>query len=278
MKFNLLKSCLYIQTFVWYTFPMAVDKSLENKVVTYLKHLGLEQEQALVYLFLLREGPNSVLAISRGLKTGRTKLYPLLEDLAHKQLITIHERHYGTSYEAQPPSAIEFLVNEKERKSEALRSSLPATLNILENLQQESPTHTKIVEYKGVDGLKQMNFNLSKAKEEFRVFELAGLDKHLGKHFAEKMRERYSKLKTYDLTNNPNRTNEPGINSSTSETRYIDPKIFKIEFEMYVYDNCVGLLSYEAEDIFGVEIYSDKLARQQKNLFDLLWKQAKILK
>jgi hypothetical protein len=51
----------------------------------------------------------------------------------------------------------------------------------------------------------------------------------------------------------------------------------KHEFETYIYDNVVGLLSYESDDIFGVEIYSEKLARQQTQLFNLLWSQAKIL-
>lgn len=255
---------------------MHVDNSLENKVVRYLKQLGLEREQALVYLFLLQNGPNTVLAISRGLKTGRTKLYPLLEELAEKQLIHVHERHYGTSYEAQPPEVLDFLVHEHERKAEALRSSLPAALNILKNISQESPTHTKTVEYRGVDGLKQMNFNLSKASSEFRVFELAGLDKHLGGHFAQKMRERYQErnIKSFDLTNNPNRPDEPGLESPNAKFQYVNPEIFKIEFETYIYDNVVGLLNYENEDIFGVEIYSEKLARQQTQLFNLIWNQA----
>lgn len=258
---------------------MAVDNSLHHKVVSFLKHLGLEAEQAQVYLFLLQNGPQTVLKVSRGLKTGRTKLYPLLEDLADKQLITIHERHYGTSYEATQPETLEFLVSEHERKAESLRKSLPAALNILDSLRDQSPTHTKLIEYRGVDGLKQMNFNLSKAKEEFRVFELAGLDKHLGKHFADKMRERFVEhgLTTFDLTNNPGRASEPGIESPLAQTRYIDPEVFRVEFETYIYDNVVGLLSYENDDIFGVEIYSDKLARQQKTIFDLLWSQAKPL-
>lgn len=258
---------------------MHVDNSLQNKVVGYLKQLGLEREQALVYLFLLQHGPNTVLAISRGIKTGRTKLYPLLEGLAAKQLIHVHERHYGTSYEAQPPEVLEFLVHEHESKADKLRKSLPAALNILQSLQHQSPVHTKIVEYKGLDGLKQMNFNLSKAEKEFRVFELAGLDKHLGKHFAEKMRERYQEnnIHSYDLTNNPNRASEPGIESPKAQTRYVNPSLFTIEFETYIYNNVVGLLSYENDDIFGVEIYSEKLARQQTQLFDLIWNQAKQL-
>src|SRR4030095_5896780 len=139
---------------------MDVDKILRQKVVRYLQHLGLDDEQAQAYIFLLSTGSSTVLAISRGLKTGRTKLYPLLENLAEKQLLTIHERHYGTSYEAQPPQVLEFLVSEHERKAEALRSNLPAATNILNQLQLQSPTNSRIVEYRGVDGLKQMNFNL----------------------------------------------------------------------------------------------------------------------
>lgn len=259
---------------------MHVDNSLKNKVVGYFKQLGLEREQALVYLFLLQNGSSSVLDISRGIKTGRTKLYPLLEELANKQLVVIHERHYGTSYQAQKPEVIEFLVSEHERKAEALRSSLPAAINILKNLEQTSPTQTKIIEYRGIDGLKQMNYNLSKATKEYRVFELAGLDKHLGKHFADKMRERYIErgLKSFDLTNNKSRLNEYDLTNKNAQIRYIDPKVFAIEFEVYIYDNCVGLLNYDQTDIFGVEIYSEKLARQQNQLFDLLWKQAKTLK
>lgn len=259
---------------------MRVEKSLEQKVVRYLERLGLDDEQAQAYVWLLQNGPNTVLSISRGLKTGRTKLYPLLEDLTQKQLITIHERHYGTSYEAQPPHVIEFLVSEHERQTEALRSNLPAVTNILGRMQLQAPTASRIVEYRGVDGLKQMNFNLTKAENEYRVFELAGLDKHLGTHFAEKMRQRMKakQLKTHDLTNNPRRDAEPGVSENRNLVRYIDPKVFEIRFETYIYNNCVALLNYDREDIFGVEIYNDKLVAQQKQLFDLLWSLAKDLK
>ena len=261
---------------------MDAEKLLKEKVVIYLEHLGIDKGQSHAYLFLLQHGPQTVLALSRGLSTGRTKLYPLLEDLATKQLVSIHERHYGTSYEAQPPVILEFLVSEKERKAEDLRSQLRAVAHTLEALQTQSPTTSRIVEYRGVDGLKQINFNLTKAKKEFRVFELANLSSHLGKHFAEKSRERYadSKLTSYDLTNDPYwelETNVTGY-KDRSRARYIDPSVFKIEFETYIYNNCVALLSYEEDDIFGVEIYNEKLARQQTQIFNLLWSQAKVIK
>lgn len=259
---------------------MDVENTLNEKVVAYLKQLGLNSEQALAYLYLLQNGPQTVLALSRGLETGRTKLYPLLEDLAKRQLITIHERHYGTSYEAQPPEVVEFLVSEKEQEAEKMRGGLKSITTALQNLQMQSPTTSKIIEYRGVDGLKQMNWNLAKANGEFRVFELAHLSEHLGKHFAEKMRRIYAekKLVSYDLTNTPssdwNFNTEVLEYKKRAKVRYIDPAILNIEFETFIYNNCVTLLSYEDNDIFGVEIYNDKLAKQQTQLFDLVWSQA----
>lgn len=252
---------------------MDVDKIQREKVVRYLRQLGLDAEESSVYLCLLGTGAQTVLQISKATSVGRTKLYPLLENMANKQLVTVHERHYGTTYEAQPPEVLEFLVSQYEQSVAQLRSNLPAATRLLQQIALTSPTTSRIAEYRGVDGLKQMNFNLTKAESEYRVIELAGLDKHLGKHFAEKMRERTRErgLVTYDLTNNPDRASEPGADTPQNHTKYISPDIFSIEFETYIYDNCVGLLSYDQDDIFGVEIYNSKLARQQRQLFELLW-------
>lgn len=260
---------------------MDAENLLKQKVVRYLKHVGLNEEQALAYLFLLQQGPQTVLSLSRGLATGRTKLYPLLEDLAQKQLITIHERHYGTSYEAQPPDVLEFLIAEKERQAENLRSQLKAATHALQGMQAHSPATSKIIEYRGIDGLKQINWNLTKAQDHYRVFELAHLSDHLGKHFAEKIRRRQVEkhITSLDLTNDPDwqiTTHAPSY-EQVSEARYINPAVFKIEFETYIYNNCVALLNYAKDDIFGVEIYNAHLARQQIQLFDLLWSQAKVI-
>jgi len=261
---------------------MDAEKSLKQKVVAYLRHLGVSADQSQAYLQLLQQGPQTVLSLSRHLKTGRTKLYPLLEDLAAKQLITIHERHYGTSYEAQPPDVLAFLVAEKVRQAENLQTALPSIQHTLTALQIHSPQTSRIIEYRGIDGLKQMNFNLTKAAKEFRVFELEALSMHLGTHFAEKLRHTWAekRITSYDLTNNANwklQTKSKEYEALAS-ARYISPKEFHIQFETYIYNNCVALLSYERDAIFGVEIYNQQLAEQQKQLFDLVWKQATPIK
>jgi len=258
-----------------------MDNSTKHKLVSFLKQLGLESEQAGVYLYLQASGPSTVLAISRGLSTGRTKLYPALDDMVKKQVVATHERHYGTTFEALPPENLEFLVSELERKADIVRHNFKESIHAFASLRSNSPIGSKIIEYRGIDGLKQMNWNLvSKAKGQYKVFELDALQNHHGfnKHFKDKLDaiEVKNKIETYDLTNNPARNiNTSSIPGRINHFAYVEPSVFKIEFETYIYNNVVALLSYDKEDIFGVEIYNEKLARQQEQLFDLLWKQSK---
>lgn len=259
-----------------------MDKSVQTKVVMFLKQVGLDAEQASIYLFLQEFGPSTVLAISRGLETGRTKLYPSLEEMVKKQVVSVHDRHYGTTYEALPPENLEFLVSEYERKADGLRHNLSAAVHALNNVRSTSPSGSKVLEYRGVDGLKQMLWNQMKAKGGYKVFELEALSGHsiIGKHFADKLHsiEKEKQINTFDLTNNPHRAiNGDEVDPKRNHFAYIDPNVFKIEFETLIYNNVVALLSYENNDIFGVEIYNDKLARQQEQLFDLLWSQAEII-
>jgi hypothetical protein len=200
-----------------------------------------------------------------------------------KQVVATHDRHYGTTFEALPPENLEFLVSELERKADIARHNFKESIHALTKLRVSSPTGSKVLEYRGLDGLKQMNWNLvSKAKDHYKVFELDALQNHTGfnKHFKDKLDaiEINNKLETFDLTNNPKR---PIFNTNHSERlnhfAYIDPAIFTIKFETYIYNNVVALLSYEKDDIFGVEIYNENLARQQEQLFDLVWSQAKNL-
>ncbi len=254
-----------------------------KKVVTFLKHLGLDTEQAVIYLYLQENGPSTVLTVSRGLQTGRTKLYPALDDMVKKQVVAVHERHYGTTYEALPPQNLEFLVAEAERKASGLRHDLGAAVHALGQIRHQSPSSSQVIEYHGIDGLKQMNWNLVKnADGYYKVFELSSLasKKQIGAHFAAKMTEIETErgLVTYDLTNDPDRVSSSLTHDrSQNNYAYIDPVTFKIEFETMIYKNVVALISFDENDIFGVEIHNDKLARQQEKLFDLIWSQAKKL-
>lgn len=249
-----------------------------DNIRQYLNDLGLSADQSELYLYLHLLGPSSVVSLSKAIGSGRTRLYPLLEKLSEKGLVVVHDKHYGTTYEALSPQSLEFLVHEHETKAIKLRNELNDIQHSITALSAGITKSSRVVEYKGVDGLKQINFNLTKADKEYRVFEVAHLDEYevLPKSFVQRMRETYisNKLLGYDLTNNKNArfvNHQLDPEHKYQKLCYVAPDIFEIKIETYIYNDCIAYLQYEENNIFGVEIYNANLAQQQKQLFDLLW-------
>lgn len=258
---------------------MAVDKRLTQKVVQYFGQLGFSTEQAGVYLHLLSDGQQSVLQISRSLGTGRTKLYPLLDELVAKQLVITHDRHYGTTYEARPPHVLDFIVSQHEQRADNLRHSLSSVQDALTSIASISPTANRIVEHRGIDGLKQMKFNLAEATDDYQTFETGRFDRYLDTHFQKRLQKRFH--------NSPDRNVRRLIsdkklflrfcdtsNGVCESIRYLPASVFKLEYDMYLYGNCTALLDDSSGIFSGVEIHSQSLARQQHIIFEMLWQSA----
>jgi hypothetical protein len=60
--------------------------------------------------------------------------------------------------------------------------------------------------------------------------------------------------------------------------RHLNPKDFKIEFEVLIYNDVYALYTYDRGEAFCVEIHNPQLARMQRQLFKFAWKQAKPMK
>lgn len=215
---------------------MNVDKPVDKKVVNFLRHLNFSTDEIDAYLYLLAHGPQTVLALSRGIKTGRTKLYPLLDKLADKQLVTVHERHYGTTYQASSPAALEFLVAEAEQATNQLRSQLPGTLQLLNQVEQASPVSSYITEYTGLDGLKQLYWQTSQYAGERQVIAHPAIRKVLGAAF---------------LAKHPLQTTNTAA---------------KLDQEVHVYGSTVAILNASG----GVAIQNKELADNYRQLLSLL--------
>lgn len=257
---------------------ISLSSEIIDKVKPFLIELGLNDDQVDTYLYLLHLGTSSVLGLAKAQGSGRTRLYPILESLVDLQLVKVDQKHYGTTYEALSPRALEFLVTKKETETKKLRDELSGITEQLSALSGSTLSKSKVVEYRGIDGLKQVNFNLTKANKEFFVLEGAHLDAYetMPKSFVERIRRMFyeNQLITWDLTNDRNcqKIKTPvNPHGDLQSACYIDPKIFKIRTETYIYNNVVAYLGYEKDEPFAVEIYNEDLAEQQKQLFKILW-------
>ena len=254
-----------------------------DNYISLLKPYDLSEEESRVYLFLLGTGFSTALNISRKLHLGRTKVYRLLDTLKKKQLVEFQVLERGMRFGATHPSKLQHLITEQEQKLEALKKNLPDLVSNLSHIIPQKNSDSKVLYYQGVEGLKQVSYNLTKAKDLVRVLEMEHLDAFLPEDFSENLRKEFVKhqITIHDLTNKtafPAFTKVTELIKNYSQFRYINPKLLTINFEVLIYNDVYATYTYKDNEIFCVEIYNSQLAQMQKQLFDYIWSQAKPMK
>ncbi|OGD62750.1 hypothetical protein A2160_04770 [Candidatus Beckwithbacteria bacterium RBG_13_42_9] len=265
----------------WYNHNVMSDQSDNLKNI--LTPFGLSPEEAAIYLFLLEKGFQSALQASRVLHLGRTKVYRLLDKLAEKGLVTKKIDDLGLKFEAASPKQLELLVTQKSHEVEVLRDSLPLVFKELGGVRGKGADKTKVLYYSGTEGLKQVTWNSTKAKNELYLFELSTMSAFLDYGFCEKARKEFvhNKVEIRALTNLrhvPAWTKVAELVKKYYQCRFIDPDQLKVIFEQLIYNDVYCLYNYQGGEIFCVEIYNQHLADMQKQLFNYMWLKAKRMK
>jgi sugar-specific transcriptional regulator TrmB len=247
-------------------------------ITKYLGKLGLEPEAVTVYVALVKQGHSSALQLAKATGISRTQIYRLLEMLQAHGLTSAEKLSYGTLYRALPLENIEGLLANREAETAAIRRNLDAMTAALQTIAGGSGPKATVQHYYGLAGLKQANWNITKANGEYRCFEAAHLSAHLDKAFARRHRERCieQELISYDLTNDTvvlAKEIEP-FEPSRTFIRHIDPNILALNFEVVIYNDVVLLLDYTEQNSMAVEIHHPTLHSLMRQLFDAMWTQA----
>lgn len=251
-------------------------------VQKYLQVLGIAPEATSLYLDLTKRGHSSALQLAKLSGVSRTQVYRHLETLQKAGLVSAEQLSYGTLYRPLPLDNLEGLLANREAEVTAVRRNLSAMSEAVKTLAgTKGPTAT-VRHYYGPSGIKQVNWNLTKADQEFRVFEAAHLSAHLDAAFARRHREQTMKqgLTSYDLTNATRvaaKEIEP-FNPDKVFLRHIDPAILTINFEVYIYNNIVTLLDYTRGHEMALEIEHPTMKAMMQQLFDAMWSMGQPLK
>ena len=255
---------------------------MSNQTDIYLQKLqlfNLDEEESSVYIYLLKNSFTTALQISRDLKIGRTKVYRILDKLQQSHLAEDKLGERGLEFGATNPHTLKQLAQERQKQAQSLINTSEQLAQELEKLIPNNIQKSKVLYYEGIEGMKQVTYNTTHAKGLLRVYEVEHMSSFLDEKFAEDIRRRYveNKIVTYDLTNKKTMKDFTSVHEyvkSFSKLRYIDPKDLKIQFEVLIYNDVYVTYTYTNEEIFCVEIYNPQLAAMQKQLYDVMWKQA----
>lgn len=242
----------------------------------YLGKLGIDPEAVTVYLELVKQGYSSALQLAKATSISRTQVYRHLELLQQHGLASAEQLSYGTLYRPMPIENIEGLLANREAETAAIRRNLGAMTAALEAIAGGSGPKATVQHYYGPAGIKQANWNTTKAEGEYRCFEVAHISQHLDQAFARRHRERCIEqgLISYDLTNATSvkaKEIEP-FEPSRTFLRHIDPEILTINYEIVLYNDVVTLLDFNEQ--MAVEMTHPALSSMMRQLFDAMWAQA----
>lgn len=248
-------------------------------VRAYFVKLGFETEIADIYLALHTHGPQTISELSRNAKVERTRIYRLIDKLMESNLIEVESHYKRGVLKPAPITNLHILIAQKEQELKSLQGELELIEQVLARNSLSSPA-TRVQFYHGPEGVRQMQWNLFRAKKDILSIMHRPMQDITGEAFFKRWADRWNQgewscrllLNNHFLkTSNKWHKQNPGNAVKDHSPRVIDPSTFHIQFAMDVYDDVVAYYNWLNGDIFGIEIYNNDIASAQRIFFEMLW-------
>ena len=259
-----------------------------KKIKDFMLQLGLGRDESTVYLFLLKTGISSVNEISKGTGITRTSVYRICDKLDGLGFLKEEKSGKGLGYGISDLKFLDAKVKEIEKNAEELEDLHTNVKALLEGTSVFARDKIRVVYYNSEEEIKHLIWNVlnSKKKEVVGYGDKTLLWNQDWENFWKKWWEEFLERKIIDRQIiNPSST-KPIVEYSKdvkkgmegekySKNRVIDKDILKINFETYVYDDVYAQIQWEKDYVFGLEIYNNVVADQERELFEFFWKIAK---
>ena len=251
----------------------------QNAIRTYFTKLGLEPEIADLYLALHSHGPQTISELSRNARVERTRIYRLIDKLLASNLIEVETHYKRGIIKAAPIANLHILINEKEQELKSLQDELGLIEQVLARNSLSSPT-TRVQFYHGPEGIRQMQWNIFRAKDEILTIMHRPMQTITGSTFFERWAEKwntggYADRLICDTTflkeSNAWHDEHPGSGVKAHDMRLLPASVMELTFGQDIYNDVVAFYNWHDNEIFGVELYNSEIANAQKVFFEMLW-------
>lgn len=261
---------------------------MQEQAKKQLLGLGLNPHEADAYLALVEHSPASAAFVAKKLKLSRSSVYAALERLTEKGLVTTTYRNEVRQFTAEPPSAIEDLLEREQRQLAARFESLKGLAGTLSALGRGHANVPNIIFFEGEDSLKKIYLGMLRAapknatmlvmRDEFKwEKEWSFLSNEEWKERVRRLRGD-NNIRAHVLINDSKKERALAKyyrGRKGSEFRYLPKGIVHRKFVQYVLGDTVAILSLEQNLPVGIRIINRHLAENFAQTFEALWVNAK---
>lgn len=238
----------------------------------YLQQIGLSEKEAEVYVALLKYDNASVGELSQKTKVNRTTIYPVLESLSKKGLVSEVQVDKKTHYQAEPPERLETYVQRQKVVLEENAKRLSDIVPQLKGIQRESGSRPIIKFFEGRDGVISSLEDFFKSKNDSRedtVYFLYPKDL-INDIFTKEERTRFLKYRIdRDLKSKAFYTySDVIVSEDGSERKRINEKKYPVLCDISIYGDMVKINTL-GKTLSAINITNSDLATTLKSLFNL---------
>lgn len=253
-------------------------------IETFLRNLGLSDNEIRVYLYLLTHGESIASIISKRLEIKRATVYPILESLEKGELISTFEKNGVTHFDAVEPDDIIYLCEQRVSQMQRLKEKAENLHKEFRKLRDQGKMpkleiRGKIKYYEGMDAVTDLiNETLDEKHDEQLCFglntyhtELSGNDwkQYTVKRVARKMNVRSIQPDTPQAIDYKARDRE-----ELRETRLVPAKDFPGNSEINIIGDMIAMFTMRGQVPMGMKMYNKDLAQALRSIFELAWERA----
>ena len=237
----------------------------------FLEKIGLSEKEALVYLYLLKVENDSVADIAKHTKINRTTIYPVLQQLIHKEFVEEVQENGKAIYRARTPDRIESYLQEQKIKIEEQTHEAKDIIPQMKGVMRQDGQRPLIEYYDGREAILQSSKNffadIKKDDEVYMIYprdEVENLftdkERKLLKDLRVNKEVRSKSIYTYTKGNyNPD---------NTGDRFHIDKHLFPVSSDISVYGDKVRMHTL-GEKLGTISIINKEIAETLRTLFKL---------
>lgn len=248
---------------------------------------GLNDNEAVVYEFLLKTGKATAGEIIKNTPVKRGVAYNTLADLVAKKLVSetkiktkgARGKNVISEFSPNHPENLRsYLENEKE-KLEKAEKNLEANISSLVSDFSLVSGRPGVRYFEGIDGVKKVLEDTLTSKEIIYAYsDIEAIVKYIDNINSEyvKKRESFGIKKKAILIDSPFVRNYlSGYHTKVTENKFIDSEWLPFNSLMQIYDGKVAYVTLSEESKIGVIIEDKNIYQMHKALFEFTWIHAK---
>jgi sugar-specific transcriptional regulator TrmB len=239
-----------------------------------LKHLGLSENEAKVYMAMLELGPSVVVEIARKSQINRPTTYVQIESLKGKGLVSAQIKGKKQYFSAESPDKLELLIDNElktvEDKKSELNNYLPDLLNLF-NTSGQRP-HVKFFE--GKEGVLALLKEFLKT-DDTPICGITSLD-NIFEVFPEFENTYIKKRVQKKIPSRTIYTSKKGAilkesdKLSLRESKYVEPGKLPLGIDITILKDKVAVIALKGK-ISGTLIEHREVADSFRAIFELVW-------